>query len=459
MQVIICNTQQHIQLFRKQITGKSIYIIPVFQNLEYHAKLNLVSVYIIYDQSTSTLFVLPENHSEAIQHESFTNDLKLASQLIVLNKKEFLYHCDAELKSKVNDLNLIFWLNRDELLTFDFENDYSFYSKIKSNVTCSLIPLVKYVEYSENIINTIKTIHSESILASEEYVFYNKLISLFYEIERNGICASKEAIDIELQSKLGKNNYIGGLLFSHYNLYTMTGRPTCTTNSINLTALNKKDGTRGMIVSRFNSGNMLEFDFEAYHLRIIADLIKYKFPKEIPVYNYLGKYYFGTTNITQEQYDESKRITFKQLYGGVEPKYKNIEYYKRVFELINSLWKQWNDCGYIQSPVSKRKFIRTRLESDMHPQKLFNYFIQMMETEYSIFFLENVLQVLKSKKSKLVLYQYDSLLIDLHPNESNLISGIKNILEHGDFVVRCKLGNNYNSMRLYHVDNEENIIL
>ena len=61
---------------------------------------------------------------------------------------------------------------------------------------------------------------------------------------------------------------------------------------------------------------LFEFDYEAYHPRILAKFIEYEFGKE-SVHEYLGKMYFKTDNLTEEQYQQSKELTFKQLYGGV----------------------------------------------------------------------------------------------------------------------------------------------
>ena len=72
--------------------------------------------------------------------------------------------------------------------------------------------------------------------------------------------------------------YDKNIVFSEYNPYTSTGRPSNRFGGINFAALNKSDGSRAKFISRFGSkGKLVEFDYDAYHLRLIADKVGYKF--------------------------------------------------------------------------------------------------------------------------------------------------------------------------------------
>ena len=48
--------------------------------------------------------------------------------------------------------------------------------------------------------------------------------------------------------------------------------------------------SRNGFVSRFDDGVLIEMDYDAYHLRLIADIIGYDFP-DGSVHEYLGKQY------------------------------------------------------------------------------------------------------------------------------------------------------------------------
>ena len=60
----------------------------------------------------------------------------------------------------------------------------------------------------------------------------------------------------------------------------------------------------------------------------------------------------------------------------------------------------------IVSDIYSREIYRKNL-SDMNPNKLFNYMIQLMETEQNIRTLDVLLHDVKDYESKMVLYNYD----------------------------------------------------
>ena len=51
--------------------------------------------------------------------------------------------------------------------------------------------------------------------------------------------------------------------------------------------------------------------------------------------------------------------------------------------------------------------------------------IQAMETEQNVLIIESIQEMLKEYQTKLVLYTYDALLFDLHPDETDLLNNIK----------------------------------
>ena len=83
----------------------------------------------------------------------------------------------------------------------------------------------------------------------------NNIVQTFSKIETNGLYTKD------------------GYEYTKYNVYTTTGRPSNSNKGINYAALNKDDGTREKYISRFENGKLIEFDYDAYHLRLIANLI------------------------------------------------------------------------------------------------------------------------------------------------------------------------------------------
>ena len=83
----------------------------------------------------------------------------------------------------------------------------------------------------------------------------------------------------------------------------------------------------------------------------------------------------------------------------------------------------------------------------MNKNKLLNYLIQAFETEHNIKTIISIQQYLYKKRTKLVLYGYDSFLFDISNKDGNeTLNDIKNILEQDKFLTKSKRGMNYGDM-------------
>jgi hypothetical protein len=72
----------------------------------------------------------------------------------------------------------------------------------------------------------------------------------------------------------------------------------------------------------------------------------------------------------------------------------------------------------------------------------------MLETEISMLFIYDVNRLLEYKKSKIILYTYDSFLIDYNLEDGyDLLKDIKHLLINS----KVKKGNNYKEMELFSV--------
>ena len=84
----------------------------------------------------------------------------------------------------------------------------------------------------------------------------------------------------------------------------------------------------------------------------------------------------------------------------------------------------------------------------MNKNKLFNYLIQAYETESNIKTIIEIKQYLLQKKTKLVLYGYDSFLFDFSKQDGvSTLTEIKDILERNGHMVKAKAGSNYGEMK------------
>jgi len=84
----------------------------------------------------------------------------------------------------------------------------------------------------------------------------------------------------------------------------------------------------------------------------------------------------------------------------------------------------------------------------MTANKLFNYYLQAVETEVSVQKIQQVQALLKTYKTVIILYTYDSILFDVPVTEAKaLLPQIKHMLEQGNFPVKCKVGNIYDKIK------------
>ena len=79
----------------------------------------------------------------------------------------------------------------------------------------------------------------------------------------------------------------------------------------------------------------------------------------------------------------------------------------------------------------------------MKPQKLLNYVLQNLETAMNVRILWDIFKSLRNRKTKLVLYTYDSFLFDFNESEVGLIEEIKQIIKNYKLQIKESYGSNY----------------
>ena len=228
-----------------------------------------------------------------------------------------------------------------------------------------------------------------------------------------------------------------GVVYSEYNPFTSTGRPSNRFGGINFAALNKSDGSRQKFISRFGSkGKLVEFDYDAYHLRLIAEKVDYKFSDESVHQHFADRF-----NIS---YKEAKGLSFQYLYGFIPDDIaESIDYFGKVKDFTNKLWQLYKQENFIKSDIYSRQI----KGNDFNANKLFNYYIQLLETESNALVIKDVRKIMGKYKSKFVLYSYDSFLFDMHIDDGlPLLTEIKKVLERGKYPVKAAWGNNYDEL-------------
>jgi len=156
--------------------------------------------------------------------------------------------------------------------------------------------------------------------------------------------------------------------------------------------------------------------------------------------------YFEKDTLNEAEYQESKQISFKLLYGGITKDYMAVEFFAQVKKYTDLLFEKFTEEGYIESPLAGRKLYK-KFFKDINPSKLLNYFIQIYETERNILIISSVDELLQDKECKLILYTYDSFLFDMSVYDENLIRQIKETIElNNKFPSKLTKGDNYHDV-------------
>jgi hypothetical protein len=420
--MIVENSVQ-LEEFKRTYDREDCILIPIQLDDNKHSVSNELSL--LYVQMWGGKeFMLPINHSETIniniknlykmgsKHKMYTYDRKKLNHFVKLNN--------------VIDVNLLHYMSTGhpldlEQLDTTAHNFLNMRYYKKENIN-TIIPVLKHLEKCRKISKILKdTI--EKYNQSVNVSYNDEVLDNLSYIEQNGIQSTE------------------GLVHSEYNIYTSTGRPSNRFGGTNFAALNKKDGSRKPYISRFKSGVLVEMDFDAYHLRLIADKIGYDFPNG-SVHEHMAKFY-GV------EYEEAKKLSFQYLYGFIPHEVIQMNpYFSKVHDYIEGLWKEYNSKEFIISDIYNRRIYKKNL-SDMNANKLFNYTIQLMETENNMKALTRLIPEIKDYKSKLILYSYDSFLLDFNMEDGlDYLKKVKGILEQdGKYPVKVSWGLNYHEMK------------
>jgi len=421
------------QLNRLYLSDKECYIRVIPMNDEYHS--SLTSPCLIYFKTFNNKgYIFPINHSEAFKL-SFNEVIEWIEnnfeRIYTINKKECLYYFDSlKLIDVAYDTNnLDYTLIRSR--TYDRYGHLPFCN--------SLVPISKIYEQEEKNFEEIR-----EKIPTEINNFYNDTFpKVFKSIEEQGLKIHRDYFDKHFKYHEKEWFIRGETVYTKYNLYNLTTRPTNSFNGVNFAALNKNDGSRTAFIPK--NDMFFEFDYDAYHVRILANLIDFPLDKE-SVHNQLGKMYFNKESLTEEEYSKSKELTFKQLYGGVFKEYRELPFFKAMNEYVEKLWELFNATGELE--LVGGKILTEKQIQNPTPNKVLNYIIQSAETHNNVISVKKVIDYLENKQSKVILYTYDSFLVDYSSVDGKeVLKEVKKLLENNKYVVKVAYGNNYNSLK------------
>jgi hypothetical protein len=114
--------------------------------------------------------------------------------------------------------------------------------------------------------------------------------------------------------------------------------------------------------------------------------------------------------------------------------------------MIDELYQEYIEKGYIESYFYPKRF---REIEDPTPNKVFNYFLQSLETEYNVRKLKTVLPLLNNRRTVLCMYLYDAFVFDVPPDELESIPQLKRAFETDGMTTKCSIGENFGSITPY----------
>lgn len=428
--MIIDNIQQ-----LQQFNYSSVFLYPIVKDNRLHNAHNSIIGFVVVDLESRNCITISNGHPEGVFN---SNDLSFLQHCHVYSYNTAALTYGGYDTSKFIDIEMQYYLYSNAAYIQDIPPIISHYTRQFNQCyhINELIPLYKHEQFALDMIDQcwVKNIqHGLSF-------YQHELLSVFHAIERNGI-----ATDVDLfNEKFGKTLSLqNDKCFTQYNYYTTTGRPSNRFGGINFAALNKNDDTRQSFVSRYPNGVLVEIDFNSYHPRLIADLVGYDFGDD-NVYRHLATHYHNTPNPSKDQVESAKEATFRQLYGGIQQQYLHIPFFSKTNDMAKYLWNEADRIGYVESPISGRRLMLHNYQ-DINMYVLFNYFIQMYETEHNVLLLGKLFSQLDSQILP-VLYTYDSILFDLPQNKQHILEQALKENIPNKFPYKLKSGTNYGNL-------------
>ena len=400
------------------LNQKPSVCIPITSNPNKHpSSVSIIGMYFLFTDNEEQYINF--THPDEIDSDISLNEMHLHPKSLVFNKKLLVY----------NGFNAGIDLNSYlHYYTSDSINPKEFYPKgmeilankfYKIEDLGNVIPLSKQLEWARKIAKYVMTIYNKNSIDQSCIDYCNDYITVFHEIEKN---------DILVGDEIKKQNYMW---------YTATGRPSNAWDGFNFSAMNKKDGSRDKIRSRFEGGKIVQFDYDAFHIKLLAKILNYQF--EYHPYEQIQNDLHMDID-----YDQFKGKVFQNIYGTITPEFMNHTFFRSVQALIDEMYSLYETDGLVKSWFYEKRFSDIQ---DATPNKVFNYVLQSLETEYNVRKIKSILPYLKNKQSVFMMYLYDAFIFDIHPDETDLIHTLQSAFETDNMSVKIYVGDDFGHIK------------
>lgn len=393
---VLQNNEQFIH-----IPNNSDYYFFIFDN-------------VLYISCNNKHYVINNNYEYKFNIEQFIEQLLLRNTLVYTNRHTvgLLLKKERILNNLYGSLKNIILIESVLYLDFTIKEDIRFTNIVVKNI---------------ELIQNIKTISIQKLNISTVFYYSRVYIILTY-----------------LQKQFKIPTFNNKLIQSNIDLVRSTGRPTNNINKINFLALNKSDNSRDIIEARSNN-ILVQFDYHAYHLFLISVIFGYKIPDNINnIYKYIQ------SKIIQQfiSIQNIKILVFKQLYGVQNNKTicNALDIFNMIEVFKDNLYQRYKKQGYINTLISEKKIINC-----VNKSHLFNIYIQNLESQFNYIMIADLIKYIQNnklnEKIRLVLYQYDSYLFQIHNDYIDQINKLKQIIQNQSlFKTNINVGKIYSQM-------------
>ena len=380
--------------------------------------------------SDGSSWVVPHGHPDFLHSVSFSDFLDaLPSTFWVWDKKRLLHEGRVP-GHRMKDARLSHFIETHQLL-----EDPSF--DVWSDMPMPVVPASRLFERALSRFSSIPNFEPPA-----GFDFYNgRVLETLQRIESEPLCVDLPAF----RSAFGENQKPPER--SSFNMFTKTGRPSNTHRGVNLAALTPKQA-RSFVSGFGKEGRIVSFDYDAFHLRMLAWFVGYeKAPFESSFHRHLGQLYLGKEELTDEEYETCKKLTFQVLYQpqGIPKELLELEFFRKVKEKKEALWQTYENTGQVHTPIAGRLLLDRSWGWDMAQSKMLSYFLQSAGVECVLSAAQLCFEELEGHKSRLVHYLYDSLVFDVHKDEfKEVLPRLRSLIEfNGRLWTKVKQGKTF----------------
>lgn len=236
-----------------------------------------------------------------------------------------------------------------------------------------------------------------------------------------------------------KSNGLFAKKISYSSKRTLTGRITCT-DKFNIQMMPKNDPIRKNIISRFNGGSLVNFDYSSFetilsmHLTKDEEFIKKYLEKDI--HEETAKTIFNKDIVSKEERDFAKKINHSIVYGAgknaIIESLNSFSNPENIYNIIIQVLKPILDSkvGLI-SEFKNKKYIKNYFGTFVFPQKehaIYNNYIQSTAADIMAKKIIEIHSLLLKFNSKITTSIIDSVVVDIYPGEEFLIENIAEIM-------------------------------